>query len=462
MSYNQTLTHDLEQSIIKSLIVSPEIIGDIISLLKVDDFIVKEHQIILATILDQYNNERPVSNKTIMLHNSKIDENVYKSIINTQPLSELKQHILELKNARISRQLITTAAKIQNGDFKHIDKLQELQQQQKSLFDSSNTLGTFDVKFESLISSLDLNVEKIKNKKIEYLLENFITKNDIVMIVGRPGTGKTYVAVSICNMLLLENKINRIFYLDGDNSELTIFVRNIHLLKQKYENRFNYFVELSRAALLQLLQELKRKNLTNCLIVLDSIKHFLEGDRNNHKDVSNLMYELKTLRKNGATVMFLHHQNKLNRDFNSDFAGSSAFAEDVAMTFMLTKNEDKKAFILEPKKDRDSVAKPIAFTYNMDNTLTRVDIDWAKETNEELEIRNEIITLIGTNKPNYSEILNTLVDAGYNKDKANKVIQNGKDKYWKATRVPRQNNKLVFELIENKDSQDNSVNKGLQ
>jgi len=64
--------------------------------------------------------------------------------------------------------------------------------------------------------------------------------------------------------------------------------------------------------------------------------------------------------------------------------------------------------------------------------ITKVDVDYAMETNEDLEIKEEIIRFIAS-----------------------------KDKYWKATRIPRQNNKLVFELLDNQDSQDNSINRGL-
>ena len=54
-----------------------------------------------------------------------------------------------------------------------------------------------------------------------------------------------------------------------------------------------------------------------------------------------------------------------------------------------------------------------------------------------------------------SDILKYIVHAGYNKDKANKIIQNGKNKYWKSTKI-QQNNKLVFELLDNSDNQDKS------
>jgi replicative DNA helicase len=88
-----------------------------------------------------------------------------------------------------------------------------------------------------------------------------------------------------------------------------------------------------------------------------------------------------------------------------------------------------------------------------------VDIDYAMETKEELEIRELIINFIRNeeDKPIYSDILKHLTNVGFNKDKVNRIIQRGKDKHWRASRVLRENNKLVFELIDSQDNQDKSI-----
>ena len=85
-----------------------------------------------------------------------------------------------------------------------------------------------------------------------------------------------------------------------------------------------------------------------------------------------------------------------------------------------------------------------------------MDIDYAMETKEELEIRELIINFIRNeeDKPIYSDILKHLTNVGFNKDKVNRIIQRGKDKHWRASRVLRENNKLVFELIDSQDNQD--------
>ena len=89
-----------------------------------------------------------------------------------------------------------------------------------------------------------------------------------------------------------------------------------------------------------------------------------------------------------------------------------------------------------------------------------MDIDYAMETKEDIEIRELIVNFIKNqkDKPIYSEILKYIVDSGgYNKDKVNRIIQRGKDKHWRASRVLRENNKLVFELIDSQDNQDKSI-----
>ena len=194
------------------------------------------------------------------------------------------------------------------------------------------------------------------------------------------------------------------------------------------------------------------------MIVFDSIKNFIVGDRNSHKDVTTLMNILKELRNNGASIIFLHHQNKLNKEFNSAFAGSSAFLEDIELAYELKKNNDKQTYIFIPIKDRNNISNYVAFKYNQDNTLTKIDVDYAIETNEDAESKELILSFIKNHKdrPIYSEILKHLVDCGYNKDRINKIIQSGKNVYWKVTQLS-QNNKTIYTLIDREDNQDKFI-----
>ena len=460
LKYSVECLLGIERAILSSLITNnnTDKIEDCLKIIESKDFYYEQHGIIYDSIILLYKNDKRVDENNVFLTNqTNINEQYYIDVIATTPLDSILDSIKKIKQYSLERQLITVAAKIKEGDFSQIINLNNLQEKLDNIIKIKD-LKQIDDKFEKFINNYDLDVEKIKSKKIEYLFDKFIIKNDIIMFVARPGVGKSLMALALCNMLLDAKKVKRVFYLDGDNSHITIKSRNIDLVKDKFGNRLNYFIELSDLDLYRIITELKNKDLSDILIVFDSIKNFIIGDRNSHKDVTDLMKILKELRNNGASIVFLHHQNKLHKDFNSAFAGSSAFLEDVASAYELKKNEDQKTYIFTPLKDRNNISNSVAFVYNQDNTITQVDLDYALETKEELEIRELIINFIRNeeDKPIYSDILKHLTNVGFNKDKVNKIIQNGKNKYWKATRLTKENNKLIFELMDSEDNQDKS------
>lgn len=445
----------IERAILSSLITNnnTDKIEDCLKIIESKDFYYEQHGIIYDSIISLHKNDQRVDENNVFLTNqTNINEQYYIDVIAATPLDSITDSIKKLKEYSLQRQITTVAAKIKEGNFNQINKLQDLQEKFENLNGEIN-LKKIDDKFEKFISDFDLDLKKLKNKKIEYLYDQFILKNDIIMFVARPGVGKSLMALALCNMLLDAKKVKRVFYLDGDNSHITIKSRNIDLVKDKFGNRLNYFIELSDLDLYRIITELKKKDLSDFLIIFDSIKNFIIGDRNSHKDVTDMMNILKELRKNGATIIFLHHQNKLNKDFNSAFAGSSAFMEDIALAYELKRNDDKQTYIFHPLKDRNNISSRIAFQYNNNNTLTKVDYNYAIETNEDADIKELIISFIKNHedKPIYTEIMKCLEKSGYNKDKVNKIIQDGKDKYWMAIRL-KQNNKLVFQLMDSKDS----------
>ena len=453
LKYSVECLLGIERAILSSLITNnnTDKIEDCLKIIESKDFYYEQHGIVYETIISLYNRDKKIDEHTVFLSNQQnINEQYYVDIIATTPLDTITDYLNQLKKYSYERQIKIVATKIKEGDFSKVNELQDIKEKLENIGNKKD-LRQIDDKFEKFINSLDLDVQKIKDKKIEYLYDNFIIKNDITMIVSRPGIGKSLLSVALCNMFLSDEKIKRVIYLDGDNSQTTIKSRNIDLIKDKFENRLNYLIELSNSDLYKIINELKKRDLSEFLIIFDSIKNFIIGDRNSHKDVTELMSILKILRKNGGSILFMHHQNKLNKEFNSAFAGSSAFMEDISLAYELKRNDDKQTYIFTPLKDRNNISDCIAFKYNNDNTLTKIDLDYALETNEDLEIKEQIINFIKSekDKPIYSDILKYIVDSGgYNKDKVNRIIQRGKDKYWKANRVSRENNKLVFELID--------------
>jgi len=316
-------------------------------------------------------------------------------------------------------------------------------------------------------SNLCIKVCDLTGLSVSYLLKNFIVESEITMIAGKPGGGKSITAVAMCNYALKNNLVDYIFYFDFDNSANTLKDRSLDILLKKYEGRFLYFSPIkkkngkivSEEDIWSVIFDLEHKVLKRTKLLFDSAKNFLftGADRDKNKDVSPLMKRFKIFRNNGATVVFLHHTNKPQKDIDDlTYAGSSAWLEDTSNAFILSNNEDKKSFTFTPVKKRVGNLSKQAFIYDAkEQLLNSIDIDYANETNVEIEIRNSIFECINANdKPTYSMILKYCMGCGYPKDTINIIIQNGKGKYWKATKERENHNRDIFILLDMADKSD--------
>lgn len=375
----------------------------------------------------------------------------------------LKAHISNLET--LARSEFTTFLEVEQI-YKEILQLRA----QLHIVDSEG----YDQKLENMLDQLDIDVEKIEKLRVEYIISGVLVKAEITMIAAKPGQGKSLITLAICNMGLLAGSVAKVIYFDADNGGTTLSERGISMVKQRHGKKFRYIHDSTstKAQMWQLIKALKSTNLQNVLIVIDSIKNFMGGkDRDKNKDVSEVLQVLKELRAKGATVIFLHHTNKPQKDLQeSDYAGSSAFEEDSGNTFLLKHNEYRKTFVLEKRKNRVGQTQDTAFTYHpKSHSLKKVELMWAKESFIDEAIRIEIQDYLKSCKeaPCYSQIFKHVCEGGLSKDnnKINKVIQNGKGRYWTARKIREQNNKDVFELMiaETSDKSDyleNSLNIG--
>lgn len=449
----QNYNINIEKSILSSILFEPQTLQDISKILHVEDFYLPTHQLIYDAMLKLDKQALPIDEEFIKRKFPKVDDDAMLQILAANAISQtnLFSYIKELKKDSIARQIHLTSIELQQKfDVKLIERLNTLKEELESVDGFTKLKSINDKACNDIFDKFDINFEEIENVKFEYLIDNFLVKNEITMISARPGTGKSLFSVAAANMMLMQKNIEQVYYIDGDNSKSTLKDRNIHHLKKQYGNKFRYFVGLSKNELWQIINALKKNDLTDALVVFDSIKNFISGDRDKNKDVSPVMEILRTLRNNGATVVFLHHQNKKQKDFESDYAGSSAFEEDTSNAFTLKRNDDKNALILKPFKARAGDLQEMAFSYNAHNhTLTKLDLSYAKQTEEMDEMIEETIEFLKSSRsrPMWSELQKNLTDLGYDKEKAAKVIKNNEGKLWKFERGDRNNQKL-YSLVE--------------
>lgn len=333
--------------------------------------------------------------------------------------------------------------------------LQKIQALENSEINSEN--------FESIINMNIFNYETLDSdkSKIEYIINNLIVKNEITMIASKPSGGKSLTALGICTSFLKQSIEHKVVYFDLDNSIATLTNRKIYKIRNKFGSRFNMFSSSNYSAEEAniFLNKFKNVDLTNTLFILDSIKNFILGDRDKNKDVSEFMRLVKALRDAGATVIFLHHTNKPQKDLGENYAGSSAFLEDTTNAFILENNPDKQTFIFKTIKARNGDLKNKAFQFDLDkHKLIEVDLLWASENKNDTKIVDEIIEFLSNNKEaNYTQIKNYLIGEGIVKDKSKiaNILNNYCGVLWAKEKI-KENNKSIYKLIKKAIKNDNA------
>ncbi len=360
-----------------------------------------------------------------------------------QANDQLRERLIYLQNLQIHDDITDDEYRVIEEEICNI----------KNKIGDSATMKAFDNSLDCYLDKFDLDPMKVQKSHVVYLIDNFIVKNEITMWAAKPSTGKSLLSVAVANIVLSKQILHRVIYFDADNGLSTLKERDIDKLKLNHGSSLRYFHEsqTNKGDMWQIIKKLQKTDLSNILVVFDSIKNFITGDRDKNKDVSKIMDVLKSLRKQGATVLFLHHTNKPQKDIEElTYAGSSAWEEDASNAFILKRNEHKQAFIFTPIKKRVGDLQEVAFEYKSEShELNKIDILAANETEFDERVRNEIIDYLRQSsfKPCYSQIMQALAELGYtNKDKANKVIQAGKGRYWQVTKL-QENNKDIFELI---------------
>lgn len=254
------------------------------------------------------------------------------------------------------------------------------------------------ITFASL-QKFKITPEKIQEYTPEWLVDGFLVKRTLVNIYARGGAGKSYFVLNLCKWLLEKDKVKRILYIDGDNG-LGVFSRrklDITLMDEPYKSRLVYISGLVRSQdgeyldKRHLISDLAcdvdnyAGKLDDTLIVIDSIRDFIGGDMAKDNIVIPVLDDLKKLRENGATIIFLHHQPKQpsNPDENNQaYKGATAFSDSVDEAWYFanrTKDEhggNKLVVTLEPQKRRDDT-KHQAFVVDLSDAamenLTQAD-----------------------------------------------------------------------------------------
>ncbi|MCA9469523.1 MAG: AAA family ATPase [Nitrospira sp.] len=150
----------------------------------------------------------------------------------------------------------------------------------------------------------------------EWLIEGILPKGSIVLMSGREGTMKTWLALdwahTVSEGTLWLNRVcqsESVLYLDGENPQQVFRQRlgaiggsrNMNIWRWQDSS---FPTSLAAPQLLSAAQQ-------HGFIIIDSLRRFMEGrEENSSTEMTEITRQLRQLTKRGATLLVIHHSPK--------------------------------------------------------------------------------------------------------------------------------------------------------
>lgn len=303
-----------------------------------------------------------------------------------------------------------------------------------------------------LISAQDiLDLEE----NLSWAVEGLIPQGGVMMVSGRPGVGKTWLALLLAKavsegLLFLSRTTQKrkVAYIDLENPK-TVLKERISIIRPMC-------VEFAPAWAMQETFSLKDSHLDhlakeNYFIILDSLVRAHGADENSSTEMAKVMNRLRGLTHKGATIVFLHHRGKGE---NTEYRGSSDILAGVDVAYLL----DSKDGHLELKtlKSRVGVELKIPLSLKIDHDRVELkDLSQEIEAQKQVEERELLENLAGVIKslmdnggyPNQTEIVKQCEEEmGWERKTTLRILKKGEMEYWE--RDPTNKKPVLYKPIE--------------
>ncbi len=181
-------------------------------------------------------------------------------------------------------------------------------------------------------------INDVQYKPINWLIKDLIPLSSFVLMVGKPGAYKSWLALDIARAVargesfaqMASGAAREVLYIDRENGMNLVAARRKMLSmpetpKLRYWGRWVSlpFIGLASKELLGYAEQVQP------LLIFDSLSRFHTANENDNSEMAQVMDSFVALARKGATVLVLHHAGK---DSEKNFRGAMEIeaAPDVA------------------------------------------------------------------------------------------------------------------------------------
>ena len=394
----------IERSILSSIIFDPEQFDELANIIKKEDFYLPAHQDIYEAMQRLYAKDEPIDEEFIkkeLVRAKKFDEQIVLEILATNPISNTKAYVEELKDKALKRHLLTLTTEIKKVTIEDdLPSSEVIDIVEKKLYDITQQNLTSDFKDSPTVTYDTL--EYIKEMKARgnnilvgvdtgfYELNKMTTgygKGDLVIIAARPAMGKTSFVLNTVSNLVQQGKGVAFFSLEMPAEQLMLRLLSIQTsiplqklrvgdMSDEEWNRLNDAVSNMNNAKLfvddnsnininQLrskLRKLKNQHPEIELAVIDYLQIMQgSGTKDRHLEVSEISRGLKILaRELNIPIVALSQLNRGlesradKRPMLSDIRESGSIEQDADIILFVYRDD---VYLYKEEKEREKQAK---------------------------------------------------------------------------------------------------------
>jgi len=320
-------------------------------------------------------------------------------------------------------------------------KMTELRQHVQELLDSLDASSMDDTSIRRFSDIPD--VLRMEFPPVEYIVPAIgIARNTITLWTGKDGDGKTFLAQAMAcavargEMFLgMKCQSAPVLYLDLENPPYVVQDRMRTMAGEEAAPQLRFWgtwhTQQPPQAGSALLKALCRETMP--LLIIDPFRYFHEADENESTAMVGIMKYLRACASYGAAVVILHHPAKQE---GSTGRGSSAIRGACDLALMHSLDRDNQLITLKVDKNRIGESRTVTIRADFEQGRFQVtDSPYITKRNEEFEKLEAIIAA----HPGTSQ--NGIVEqAGMMKDRALKLLKEGRGTRWKILRGSRNSN----------------------
>jgi len=230
---------NVERAVLSAVLFDPQIVEDVASRLKPEDFYLPFHQHLFAAMEELSIEEKPIDEEFLrkkLLKIGKFDEVAMVDVLSANPITNTKAYIEEIKAKSNKRALVTLATEIKKvtiEDDLDSDEVMNLVERKLYQITQESTMEDFRESEEVTVAMME-EINRLKamgNSKLIGVDTGFrnlndrtsgFGKGDLVIVAARPAMGKTALVLNMALKAIERNEGVAFFSLEMPAEQLML------------------------------------------------------------------------------------------------------------------------------------------------------------------------------------------------------------------------------------------------